>query len=314
MAKLTDVNNGGAAGYDYADAIYDFKQLLVSAGWVVKSSSDGTTYNAAGDQISHGGAGANGMDNTRAWFRIQDPAGLREFTIQNASTGSTNWRVKYSAVDRFTGGSPGATQTPSATDEAVLLGGGTDAAPTFATWFGNTLTNCYYHAVAYSDALNGVYAFYSFSATKTSGALAHGFVCEPLATASYPSVDVDPCVLSVGSAGFGVWKGWHAMNISGKEEFVPWETGSYYRGSYAFYPGSAGTNPYDGDENGIPELIGRSYYTDNGHLITTKGFTGRMLLKGSSKIYPNTCNLATDAKVFAGNYILPWENGTTPSI
>ena len=115
-----------------AQAMYELKGLLKLAGWSVLSSSDGTTYNAAGDQISNGGAGANGMANNSAWFRIRSPAGAGavSFTFQRGTTNQA-WRIKRSRTAGFTGGSPGATQTPSATDEGIMTGGGTDAAPTY---------------------------------------------------------------------------------------------------------------------------------------------------------------------------------------
>ncbi len=56
-------------------AIFAFKELLVDAGWTVLPSSDGTTYNASGDQITTGSSGAGGMANNSAWFRIESPAG-----------------------------------------------------------------------------------------------------------------------------------------------------------------------------------------------------------------------------------------------
>lgn len=109
----------------FAECMYQLKELLKTAGWTVQSSSDGTTYNASGDQITSGGSGAGGMANTNAWFRIRSPAGASnpEFTVQRG-TGNTAWRVKFSQSNAFTGGSPGATQTPSATNERVDFGGG----------------------------------------------------------------------------------------------------------------------------------------------------------------------------------------------
>ena len=57
-----------------AVAIYNLKTTFKAAGWTVPRSSDGTTYNNSGDQISAGTSGAGGMDNARAWFVIQEPA------------------------------------------------------------------------------------------------------------------------------------------------------------------------------------------------------------------------------------------------
>jgi hypothetical protein len=92
-----------------AEAVYNLKTLLKLVGWTVKKSSDGTTYNSTGDQISSGASGANGMNNARAWFVIQEPGTVpRQFCLQRQNTVGVNtsyqWRVKYSRYAGFTGG------------------------------------------------------------------------------------------------------------------------------------------------------------------------------------------------------------------
>lgn len=122
---------------DVYATVFQVKEHLKSVGWTVLSSSDGTTYNAAGDQITNAGAGAGGMNNSLAWFRIASANGAVEFTVQRASGVSTNWRLKM-ARSPFAAGTPGATQTPATVDalhEIIITGGGTDAAPSFGSFF-----------------------------------------------------------------------------------------------------------------------------------------------------------------------------------
>jgi len=108
---------------------YDIKTALKSVGWVVKASGDGlSAYSATTDIINTMTSGANGWLNARAWFRIQSPSGNEEYIFQR--TTATAIRVKMSHFAKFTGGSPSSTTTPSATDEALLMGGGSDASPT----------------------------------------------------------------------------------------------------------------------------------------------------------------------------------------
>ena len=116
-----------------AAAIWSVVQMWVAAGATVRADSDGTTYNASGGQVTGGGSGTNGLGNTSAWVRVRFPDN-REVTIQRGSS-NTAWRWKYSKAAFFTGGSPGAARTPSATDEALRYGGGTDASPTYSTLF-----------------------------------------------------------------------------------------------------------------------------------------------------------------------------------
>lgn len=123
-------------------AVFDLKEFLVNTGgWVVLSSSDGTTYNSSGDEITHGSTGAGGLDNASAWFRMRDPDAEYEVTVQRGTGGApNNFRVKWTRAT-FNAGSPGAIRTPTtadADDEYVLLGSGTDASPSFSALVGGT--------------------------------------------------------------------------------------------------------------------------------------------------------------------------------
>lgn len=105
------------------EALYNFKTLLKSAGWVVKSSGDATTYNSSGDQITSGTSGSGGFNNTNAWVRLQAPDGYQEFTIQKGG-GTTGVNITYSLAAHFIGGSPSSTVVPTATDEQSISSGG----------------------------------------------------------------------------------------------------------------------------------------------------------------------------------------------
>lgn len=118
------------------ESLYRQKEMLKSAGWVVKSSSDGTTLDASGDILTSGASGAGGMNNVDSWFRIQSPDGVREFvwqcTVIFTGTWRASFRTKY-VVGAFSGGT--ASQVPSATDEQTVKGSGTDAAPVGTAWY-----------------------------------------------------------------------------------------------------------------------------------------------------------------------------------
>jgi len=165
-----------------AVAIYNLKTLLKLVGWTVPRSSDGSTYNSSGDQISSGGSGAGGMDNARAWFIVQAPSGGKQFCFQRQNTVGANssypWRMKYSRNVGFSGGSPSATVTPSAADEQILLGAGTDASPTFATLFATTTDGGFRHQLL-ADNANG-YSFASFAWVNASALPTHGFLFDSL--------------------------------------------------------------------------------------------------------------------------------------
>lgn len=159
-----------------AIAVYELMHFLATGGpgWLIKADSDGTTYASSGGQVTGGASGSHGLANNSAWIRIQGPGG-QEFVIQRATT-NVSWRVKYSMAAHFTGGSPSATQVPSATDEEIMLGAGTDASPTFSAWVA-TDNGYRFHAIA--DSANA-YGFLSFGFPIGGGAPTHAFVFEPL--------------------------------------------------------------------------------------------------------------------------------------
>ena len=323
MAKFTDVNNAVASG---GESLYLLKGQLVAAGWVVEESGDGISlYGHAGalpkDRITTGASGAAGMNNSGAWYRITDPGSRREYTVQRGAA-ENEVRIKYSALTKFDevpagGGSTDFNTTPYATDQYVLYGGGTDAAPTYTVLFGAGGTYLL-HVVAQSTGEGGVYPFWMWSTVNATGATSGVFMCEPLTVGSYPSADTDPCLSVVTSSiltysyvgGVATFKGWYKMGLGGAL-FVGMRGYILKDASNNLsYPGLVGTNPYDNDDNGIQILFGRSSTdtTQVGH----KGVSKYLKWKGTTKVYPDTLNLASDAYVYVNDVLVPWEDGTAP--
>jgi hypothetical protein len=138
MAYVFTVNQSPATG---SLAMWNFVAALIAQGWTKLADSDGTTYSNVGTQVTGGNAGAHGLGNQYAWVVLRDPSGAggREYCIQNTFSNNLYWRIKYSQSAGFVGGAPSATQVPSATDETVPFGSGTDAEvvwdlPT-STWY-----------------------------------------------------------------------------------------------------------------------------------------------------------------------------------
>jgi|SRR5262245_5126752 len=118
----------------YGAAMSALVEMLVSAGWAYKASGDGLAgYSSTGKVFTGVGSGALGWGNNRAWCRLSDPAARRELVVQHNNAAGA--RIKISTNNKFVGGAPSATVTPSATDERVLWGAGTDATPTLSAWF-----------------------------------------------------------------------------------------------------------------------------------------------------------------------------------
>jgi hypothetical protein len=327
MAKFDSVNQLPATG---AVAIYQLKTLLVSAGWVVKSSSDGTTYNSTGDQISSGGSGTGGLGNNHAWFRIQDPGTRREFIFQRG-TNNTDWRAKFSESAKFTGGSPGATQTPSATDEGYYWSSGNDATPTYTTLFGPDATYRF-HVVAFSDVVaTNVYSFFAFSSDLITAITRTQLYCDglsnthsldtsPVALFSlYKTIAMTPADYSpaiVGAAG-SPWRAFYRHGLSGAlfTNFrAPFLSTTGASGVNIGFQQSFGANPYDSGQDIFKFLHIYRPVADS----TATGWKGTCIrmAHGSQvgRYYPNWHSPnSANSMVYVNEIILvPWPDNTAP--
>lgn len=334
MALQYSVNNIPATG---AMAIFNLKTWLKAQGWTVTSSSDGTTYNSSGDQITTGASGAGGMANNNAWFVAQMPLvnGVnRQYCFQRGTTNQV-WRIKYSYSSGFTGGSPGSTQTPSAADEQVLQGAGTNAAPTFVTVL-DADGGYVQHIAADSASPYGwwmiAYRYQTGTSFPTQNGNAVMFFVDPLQSGSYPTGDVDPYVMCFSkgtnafeSNGSGLYIHtalnaqpsaplcWIAKGLS-NQGFVSTPIVTHRFESGNIVPGGGLVqNPITGYDDLFPAQYGRSFGQ-----TSPSGYKGiSTLFKVLSVIRPNygitmTVSTARDKMIF-GLLALDW-NGTIPRV
>lgn len=314
-----------------AVAIFNLKTLLKAQGWTVPRSSDGTTYNSTGDQISTGASGANGMDNARAWFVIQaQGATHRQFCFQRQNTVGVNtsyqWRVKYSKTAGFTGGSPAATVTPSAADEQVLLGAGTDASPTFAALFATTADGGFRHNL-FADGYNAC----SFAWVNTTGIPTHGFLFEP--TVTPPAADVDPVVIYIngiisasangGVAGTGCFQ--YESFIRNNTKFfgyIPGGAWSTNMNGLALMASNAGTYKLvapagmnaDADTKDEAYTVPLANFTTGTNLGDWKGFSTNLAWSSVARATATTLTVSTTRdRVVVCDVSLPWD-GSVPTV
>jgi len=320
MAYQFDVNNAGGANGG-AEAVFLLKELLKSAGWVVRSSGDGTTFFAASDGITTAGAGAGGMNNSRAWFCIRQPPSAvprREFCCQRGSSGEAFWWITMSAEDGFTLTAGDADDKPTATDDENLFG---------TTTVGTTLFAAAASYRIHIGADNAApFAFWFFCVTNGTGANPTAIVFEPLAAGSFNSVDADPAVyyveaasattlVSTSLAATGGPVGWFNKNTvgpGGPELFVDMPALEYRRSGGTIAPNGAGSNPYDGDDNHFPIPYGRD--TSTASSLGWKGFGSQMRWKGTVRANMSTLSDGgTRTKVIVGDVVLPWD-GSVPVV
>ncbi len=338
MAHSFNVNSVPATG---ALAIYSLLTTLVAATWTKPKDSDGTTYSSSGAQVTGGATGANGLANTSAWFVVRDPNSARSFSFQRGTT-NVLWRVKYSRAAGFSGGSPAAAQTPSATDEVILLGGGTDASPTYATLL-NTDGSYRFNVCACDTTLGYSFYWHTFPAGDATG-VQRGMFLDVMTTGSFPAGDIDPAVVFVAASGVNsttLFSGYDTEGL-GSYTGVGGQANAWYgtapdwrkvmalsiveshrnvvaapinaAGSYG-----CGTNAYSAKDDILPVPWGRTVnatYSPGGAPYGFKGFG--QLFKMSTKFRSNYDTLSVASAgakdyIWISGMVLPW-NGSTPSI
>jgi len=130
MAFTFSLNNLYAS---QQECLYRFKEKLITAGWVVKSSGDGTggSFSATGDVITGFSTTTDGIvgaiTNRNAWWRIQSPDTVREILVYHNPTNIATdvILIRYSRSAGFTGTGDGALSAliaPTATDNFMICG------------------------------------------------------------------------------------------------------------------------------------------------------------------------------------------------
>lgn len=316
----------------YGAAMSLIVEMLVSAGWNYRGSGDGlAAYSATGKVFTGTGAGATQWNNNRAWARVADPADGREICIQHNAAGGI--RLKCSRSAKFTGGAPSATVVPSATDERVLWGSGTDATPTLSAWFGagTTTAGCRYQGAAKAAAPYGFW----MASNVFGGAIQCGLMMDPVT--SVPE-DIDPVVWHIGTtaafqnAGFGftnatTWpapggttQGIFAHMDALASSFVGVQPGTYCVGlvgtgtvpaSTCYVTSSLGLNlnPFNSKHEALPISYLRP--TPASTNIGFKGFSTLARWTCSARLTFQDC-LDNKNWICVGACWLPWDGATSP--
>jgi hypothetical protein len=316
-------------------AMYTFLATALLAGWTDTKDSDGTTYAPAGGQVTSGNAGAHGLGNNSAWFVISN--GTAQYCVQRGTTNQV-WRIKYSPLAGFSGGAPGATQVPSATDETVFLGGGTDAAPTFANLF--PADNTYRYNVACGKVVAN-WAFWMVTWTLgNAGSTGMAWSREVMTAGTYPTTggagagDTDPVAhylqpSSAGQAPFApasmtdqgtnvkasFWSGAAMVYQSaGLRPYYDVTDGRYAAPGQSGGNGNDGVNSFTGKDELLPVYWGR-----NALLSAPNGPKGIGSMGYFDTVFRANADTVSVASPTAKDFIylsgmcLPWD-GTSPVI
>jgi len=320
----------------YGAVMKAVKDMLVTAGWSVKMSGNGVAeYSSTG--LFATDTNAN-FANAKCWFRIQSPDTQREFIFQHDNAGGA--RIKYSPSAKFTGGSPSATVTPSATDEKYVRGAASDATPSYgATFFASGTTS---GTVRYQGFAQGTspYGFWFAGANSPGGAISTGFCFDPVT--GVPE-DTDPFVVYCGTtsaflasdltygaysntgtltkaatqANGGTSTGAYGFYDTGFTTYVLWAACAYTMGATltggtnTFIASSLlTTNPFNAKQEALPILYARS--TDVA--ASSRGIKGWSTMMRWTTIARSTFSdtLDTKAWICVSGVWLPWDGTTVP--
>lgn len=237
----------------YSFCMYNLLNVMYNAGWSIMAWSDGATVHNTGtipgpystgpgspDPVfpltgafpNTGNSGVGGLNTAFAWFVMRQPKGtgslgnyggkrMFAFQITNGA-GSFNWKIKYSLGGGYQFASA-ATVMPSlysnvTQDDTIILGGGTDASPTFGTLFGGVAGNnglVRFNCMA-NDGLSGETSPFGIWATafKTGGGIYPdmAFIFDPLVPGTTGVGDVDPFVFGVDTPAGGTTNGVLALS------------------------------------------------------------------------------------------------------
>jgi hypothetical protein len=137
--------------------VYSSIQRATVHGWTCPLSSDGYSDYGNSNQITSDGYGPHGFANPGAWCVLNKTIGTQQYQFCLQTDGYMGLRLKYSKLG-FNNGLGNLTETPGATDQQILLGGGTDTTPTYQQILGGTLnfggTNVKISIVTSTNILN----------------------------------------------------------------------------------------------------------------------------------------------------------------
>ncbi len=304
-------------------ATFELMTMLVAAGWVVLAAGTGTSGTYEADVVANGNPIASAANlASNAWFRIRDPGGGAEFVFQVGTT-NTTLRIKHSRAAGFVGGAPSATQVPSATDEAVFWGAGSDASPTYATAY---TTDNSYRWLGGADSATG-YGWWMGAYPLGGGVPSFGMVYDPLVG----TIAGDTCthafhVAATGGGGapFGtatltletpsVTAGgiWSYLASAGVGTFVGMPALTYNSNGGVVYPSAGSTDPITNEDPGLPIVLARRGAIANPGY---KGVTSVMRWNGigSRGTGETHSDVTTRDRIIFRDLTLPWD-GTVPPV
>lgn len=325
MAYFDDLNNVSPASQ--AVPIFDLKEAMKAAGYTIRGSGDGlAAYSAVGDVITSSGSGAGGMNNTNAWFTVRQAAGgaapyagTREWTFQRGAF-SYSWFVQYSNPNTtFDQSTSSATVRPTLLLTANLMNvtGSGSASAIFASTLnftyqirvGNAAENFHWYCISYPNG---------------GGNINSRIANIPMASDSITSAEVEPFLLCatqssllvniIGDSPQSEVYGWMGLNsLTGNLSPIENQALVYIDPNVGtIIPNNLGSNPENGNDDGVPIPWGLS--NNSVTLVGTcfKGFSQKVKWSGINRVTGDT--LDTLNYIVFDDTVWEWDGITVPSV
>ena len=258
---------------------------------------------------------------SRGWFAMTLPGG-HHITIQ--PTISTNLvRVKISPSAGFLGGTPDCQTTPTATDEGVYRGSGTDASPVGLIALTSALNFPQYMQFV-GDPETGAFVVHGHRSTSGGTGFSlctMAWLFDPLLPGTYPTEDPHPFIFYATGSTQDVWSytflGSSSTNTPqgrGPDGVIAAHAALRY-GTNAgiMVPAFSMANPYSTKDIAWPIIYGRDSTT-----LTSGGFKGRSSIIrwiGRRGRYGDRCVINGEVFINAGDVLIPWpDTATIPTL
>lgn len=306
-----------------AVAIYDLKAVMKLAGYTVKGSGDGNAaFSSTTDIITNSGSGANGINNTDAWFTIRQPtggsapySGTREWTFQRSSS-SQSWFCEYSGPDTIFDQSTGsATVRPTGVLAGQVKsftpsGGASSILPN------NTLFTYQIFVGDSTENFNWYLQCYTLGGTTTNGRV----MFAPMQSNSITPTEDDPFILCATNSNLTLT----TLSVGTSSEFFGWQGKNGIINTWAMiagwiiantstntggFPNYMGTNLTNRQDDTVPIVWGRRAGAGQGGL---KGITTVMRwpsnLRETGALYDNA------TKIRYNDVVMVWDGSNPPYI
>jgi hypothetical protein len=302
MAKQANVNVS-TVGADVGYGLEALETLLLANGWTLVAAGTGTA----------GVRRTSGALSLAEWLAAANTWQI----VTRGSVWLTIKRNSASSIDvRFAVTAPTTVGSATVADSQVTAANET----TFLSQSISGSSRAHAITVDSDDNAAGIRSFYLVF-TDVSFVVTGVVAFAALANGSHTSTNPAPYVVSVSISGApfvainAAWRWWYSPSSVWTASIalgVP-VTDASNRFLFAGSTNTSGVDPWNGKDVAFPAVFGRTItQTQSGFVGAAVSILGASVNRG----YPNTTDLATDARVYvgttSGSCLIPWPNGVVP--